>query len=40
MAGNWKWRVTLDMLGANGLDKMDMVKDFSRIYGRLPMKTG
>jgi 4-alpha-glucanotransferase len=36
MAGNWKWRVTLDMLDEQGLEKMDMVKDFSRIYGRSP----
>jgi 4-alpha-glucanotransferase len=37
--GNWKWRVTIDMLGEQGLDKMDMVKGFGRIYGRLPKKT-
>jgi 4-alpha-glucanotransferase len=35
MAGNWKWRVTLDMLGQHGLYKMDMAKDFARIYGRM-----
>ncbi len=39
--GNWKWRLTIDMLREEGLDKMDMVKDFCRIYGRcgrLPQK--
>jgi 4-alpha-glucanotransferase len=33
-AGNWKWRATIDMFGAHGLDKIDIVKDFGRIYGR------
>ena len=36
MSGNWQWRVTIDMLRTHGLDKMDMVGDFSGIYGRLP----
>jgi 4-alpha-glucanotransferase len=39
MAGNWKWRVTIEMLGPQGLDKMDMARDFSRIYGCIPSKT-
>jgi 4-alpha-glucanotransferase len=34
--GNWKWRMTIDMLGDHNLDKIEMAKDFSDIYGRSP----
>jgi len=38
--GNWKWRFTKDMLSEN-IEKMDMLGDLARIYGRVsPPRSG
>jgi 4-alpha-glucanotransferase len=39
MQDNWKWRMTIDMLGEHNLDKIEMIRNFSRIYGRFAEPT-